>query len=104
MYMDPVTKDTFTNASKLVLLKPSGVVMLEETYKTCVKPEGRYEGQKVREKDVVKLQGGGTGYAAHDGDRVQSKVFKHLGGGNGRADLRGQHQGPTSAFGLKFNN
>ena len=42
--------------------------MLEDTYKTCVAPEGSYDGKKIRpDKDVVKLQGGGTGFVAHDG-------------------------------------
>ena len=41
-YMDPVTKDSFTNKSKLVVLKPTGDVMLEETYNKLVKPEGRF--------------------------------------------------------------
>lgn len=104
LYMDPITKDTFTNANKLVLLKPTGDVLLEETYKTCVKPEGRFEGIKVREKDVIKLQGGGTGFVAHDGEKVQSKKHYTLGPGSGRQDLRGQHQGPRSAGGLVFMN
>ena len=28
-YMDPITNDTFTNASKLVLLKPTGVCRMQ---------------------------------------------------------------------------
>lgn len=55
-------------------------------------------------KDVVKLQKGGTGFAAHDGEKVQSNRFWHLGPGNGLADLRGQHQGPRSHGGLIFYN
>jgi nitric oxide synthase-interacting protein len=53
---------------------------------------------------VVKLQAGGTGFAAHDGEKVQSSRHWHLGPGSGKADLRGQHQGPRSVFGLQFNN
>jgi nitric oxide synthase-interacting protein len=52
----------------------------------------------------VKLQTGATGFAAHDGEKTQAKKHWHLGPGSGRADLRGQHQGPKSAFGLVFNN
>ena len=55
-------------------------------------------------KDVIKLQTGGTGFAARDGGKVQSSKHFHLGPGSGRADLRGQHQGPKSSFGLVFNN
>ena len=44
LHMDPVTKDTFTNTSKLVVLRPTGDVMLKETYDKCIKPEGQYKG------------------------------------------------------------
>jgi nitric oxide synthase-interacting protein len=103
-FMDPVTKDTLSNASRLVVLRPSGDVLLEDTYKACVKPEGEFKGVRLGEKDVIKLQTGGTGYAARDGDKVQVQKHFALGPGSGRADLRGQHQGPRSQFGLQFYN
>ena len=53
---------------------------------------------------MVKLQRGGTGFAAHDGDKTESKKFYHLGPGSGLADLRGQHQGTASRGGLVFHN
>lgn len=102
--MDPITKDTFGNASKLVVLANSGDVLLESTYETCVKPEGAFRGKKVGPKDVIKLQTGGTGFAARDGDKAQATKHWLLGPGSGRADLRGQHQGPRSAGGLVFMN
>lgn len=43
-YIDPISKDSLKNSSVLVVLKPTGDVMLEMTYKTCVKPEGAYNG------------------------------------------------------------
>ena len=82
----------------------AGDVLLEETYKKCVKPEGRYDGVVVKERDVVKLETGGTGFAAHDGDKTQSQKFWALGPGSGKADLRGQHQGGPSRAGLVFWN
>lgn len=33
LYVDPLTKETFTNASRLVALKPTGDVLLEQTYR-----------------------------------------------------------------------
>jgi nitric oxide synthase-interacting protein len=78
--------------------------MFESTYEKCVKPEGVYRGKKLGPKDVIRLQTGGTGFASRDGDRVQSAKHYHLGPGSGRADLRGQHQGPRSSFGLVFMN
>lgn len=79
-------------------------MLLESTYEACVKPEGAFKGKKVSPKDVIKLQTGGTGFAARDGDKVQAQKHWHLGPGSGRADRRGQHQGPRSAFGLQFMN
>ena len=78
--------------------------MLQETYRKCVKPDGHYSGIKIREKDVVELQKGGTGFAAHDGEKAQATSFWHLGPGSGLADLRGQHQGGPSKGGLVFMN
>ena len=49
-------------------------------------------------------QGGGTGFAAHDGDRVMASAHWTLGPGSGKQDLRGQHQGVRSAGGLAFMN
>lgn len=103
-YIDPITKQTFTNSSKLVVLRPLGVVLLEETYNKCIKPEGKYEGHKIREKDVVHLRSCGTGFAARGVDKVDANKHYHLGPGNGLADLRGQHQGPRSHGGLQLWN
>jgi nitric oxide synthase-interacting protein len=102
-YMDPVTKDGFTNASRLVVLKPTGDVMLKETWEKCVRPDGAFNGVAVTEDDVMELQRGGTGFAAHDKDLQAKKRFL-LGPGSGLADRRGQTAGPTSKFGLKINN
>lgn len=104
LYMDPITKDAFHNASKLVVIGPTGDVVTEETYNKCIKPEGHFNGKKVGPKDVIHLKTGGTGFAARDGDKAQVKKHFSLGPGSGRADLRGQHQGPRSHFGLAFNN
>lgn len=70
----------------------------------CVKPDGRYNGIKIKEKDVIRLQAGVTGFSAHDGDKLETKKHFHLGLGNGMADLRGQNQGPRSLGGLQFYN
>lgn len=104
LYMDPITKDVFTNASKLVLLKATGDVILKETYEKCVKPEGSYAGARIKPDEVIELATGGTGFVAHDGDKVMSKKHFMLGPGSGLADLRGQHKGARSLGGLSFNN
>lgn len=78
--------------------------MLEDTYEKCVKPDGHYDGILIKEKDVVKLQRGGTGFAANDGEKARASSFWYLGPGSGKADLRGQHQGAPSKGGLVFSN
>lgn len=78
--------------------------MLQETYEKCVKPDGQFDGILIQEKDVIKLQRGGTGFAANDGDKAQASSYWYLGPGSGKADLRGQHQGAPSKGGLTFMN
>ena len=103
--VDPITGDPLTNASALVLLVPTGDVMLKATYEACVKPEGRWGGTRVRHPaDVVPLRSGGTGFAAHDGGAAEAKRTFVLGPGTGRADVRGQGGAGGSKFGLRFNN
>jgi nitric oxide synthase-interacting protein len=100
-YMCPITYKTFTNATTIVVLKPNGVAMSEEGYKTVVEKEGAYDGQTIRpDKDVIKLQKGGTGFAG-SGTQVESKAEFELGVGGG-GELRGQSRGAQSKFGLRF--
>ena len=102
-YIDPVTKDALTNKDKLVALRATGDVMKRATFDMVVKPEGAFRGHKVRPKDVVEIQSGGTGFAARD-KHAQAKKKYLVGMGSGLADLRGQTQGPGSRFGLQFHN
>lgn len=53
---------------------------------------------------LLTLSAGGTGFAAHDKERTQAAKHWTLGPGSGRQELRGQHRGTRSAFGLSFNN
>lgn len=102
-YMDPVTRDRFTNASRLLLLKPTGDVVSEETWEKCIRPDGHYNGVPLHEKkDVLVLKSGGTGFAQHDQSAVESKKYQMVGpAGN---ITRGQVQGPGSRFGLNIRN
>mmetsp|Transcript_38068 Transcript_38068/g.84778 ORF Transcript_38068/g.84778 Transcript_38068/m.84778 type:complete len:321 (-) Transcript_38068:542-1504(-) len=103
-HMDPLTRETFGTSSKLVVLKGTGDVVLKETWEKLIKPEGVFNGHRIREKEVIELQTGGTGFAARDGEKVQTQKHFALGPGSGRQDLRGQHQGPRSLGGLNFMN
>lgn len=82
----------------------AGDVVLWDTYKKYIEPDGQFESSRITREDVVELQGGGTGFAQHDGTSTQSARFWFLGPGTGRQDLRGQHQGAQSKGGLVFRN
>lgn len=47
VYMDPISLDVLRNSSKLVVLKPTGDVVLEKTYTSCIKPDGVYKGMQL---------------------------------------------------------
>ena len=99
-YMCPVTRKTFTNATQVLILRPSGDAVSEEAYKVVIAKDGAHDGKRV--KGVIRLQKGGSGYAG-SGTQVESKKAFALGAGSGLADSRGQHRGGASRFGLKFN-
>ena len=99
-YMCPVTRKTLTNATQVLILRPSGEAVSEEAYKMVIARDGAHDGKKV--KGAIRLQKGGSGFAA-SGTQVESKKAFMLGAGSGLADSRGQHRGGASRFGLKFN-
>lgn len=103
-YVDPVTGDSFTNASRLLVIKPTGDVILEDTWKKIIRGEGEINGVKVADEDVLELQRGGTGFAEHNKKGVQAAKYFALGQGNGQADVRGQGSSGGSRFGLSFLN
>lgn len=60
LFMDPMSREIFTNSTRLVLLKESGIVMTKKSYETCVKPDGIYEGkvlQNTSQNTVFKVKG-----------------------------------------------
>ena len=85
-YMCPVTRETLTDASRVVVLKPSGAAVSEEAYDKVLAREKEWDGRRI--KGVVKLQRGGSGFAA-SGTQVESKKAFALGAGSGLADSRG---------------
>ena len=73
--MCALTKKDITH-QKAVLLKPSGQVILEECLKDMVLPTMTcpLSGIKLRKKDIIFLQTGGTSYSAHS--RVEAKKYR----------------------------
>lgn len=53
-YMDPISLDVLRNSSTLVVLKPTGDVVLEKTYISCVKPDGVYKGAELQTSNCAK--------------------------------------------------
>ena len=99
-FMCPISRDVFSSKSKLVLLRPTGDVLLESSYETAVKPEGTYKGVAVNpERDVIPLRAGrNTGFAS--ANNVEASKTFIVGRGSGLADLRGQGASARSRFAL----
>ncbi|RLN53098.1 hypothetical protein BBJ28_00015688 [Nothophytophthora sp. Chile5] len=70
-----VTKKEITH-HRAVLLRPSGQVILESCLKDMVLPTMTcpVTGLKLRKKDIVHLQAGGTGFSAHS--NVEAKKYR----------------------------
>eukprot|EP00747_Dinoflagellata_sp_TGD_P150179 gnl/TRDRNA2_/TRDRNA2_177085_c0_seq2.p1 gnl/TRDRNA2_/TRDRNA2_177085_c0~~gnl/TRDRNA2_/TRDRNA2_177085_c0_seq2.p1 ORF type:complete len:318 (-),score=-28.33 gnl/TRDRNA2_/TRDRNA2_177085_c0_seq2:530-1483(-) len=94
-YIDPISEDVITNRSHIVCLRPTGEVMLYDSFKNFVEPEGIFH-----ESDLIELQKGGTGYIGHDGKAALGSKHSFLGIGTGMTDLRGQHSGSSVKSGL----
>lgn len=91
-YKCPVCGDIFSNASVLVCLKPTGNVLHKRCYDQFVKPEGAFEGKRIRDKkDIIHMQKGGTGFAAHEGERLVSQSYNELGVHGLSDELRHPH-------------
>uniref|UniRef100_A0A7S1RYV0 Nitric oxide synthase-interacting protein zinc-finger domain-containing protein n=1 Tax=Alexandrium catenella TaxID=2925 RepID=A0A7S1RYV0_ALECA len=93
----PVSKHSIAH-EPVVLLKPSGWVMLESILKDIVYPEMKcpVTGIKLKGKeDVMKLQKGGTGFAAHN--KNTAKVWSAIRSRTGD-DLRHQGHLPKAGY------
>jgi nitric oxide synthase-interacting protein len=70
-----VSKKAITH-QMAVLLRPSGQVLIESCVKDMVLPSMTcpISGLKLRKKDIIKLQTGGTSYSAHS--NVEAKKYR----------------------------
>uniref|UniRef100_A0A1I8PDT1 Nitric oxide synthase-interacting protein homolog n=1 Tax=Stomoxys calcitrans TaxID=35570 RepID=A0A1I8PDT1_STOCA len=64
-YMCPVTHDVLSNAVPCAVLRPTGDVVTMECVEKLIKKDMIHPltNQKLKEKDIIPLQRGGTGYA-----------------------------------------
>jgi nitric oxide synthase-interacting protein len=83
-YMCPSCKSTITNTMSLVAVNTCGHVFCKKcSDKFLVKDKACLECSKpFRERNLVPLEKGATGFAAHD-ERLVARDFKHLGSGSG---------------------
>ncbi|CAK8530439.1 unnamed protein product [Lathyrus sativus] len=88
-YVCPSCKTTLTNTMSLVALSSCGHVF-------CKKCSDRFMAvdkvclvcnKACKERHLVNLKRGGTGFAGHD-DNLEAKDFKHLGSGSGLGLVR----------------
>ncbi|KAM7264373.1 hypothetical protein ACFE04_002056 [Oxalis oulophora] len=89
-YICPSCKVTLTNMSSLVALNTCGHVFCKKcaekfmaSDKVCL-----VCSKGCRERNLIQLAKGGTGFAGHDGDHLEAKEFKHLGSGSGLGLVR----------------
>ena len=88
-FMCPSCSTTFTNASTLTAVSSCGHVLCKKCAEKFVAVDQACVicSKKCKEKDLVELEKGGTGYAGH-GENLSAVAFKHLGSGSGAAKLR----------------
>lgn len=97
VYCCAVSKHPITH-QQAVVIKPSGVVVLESVLDDCVLKEMRcpITGNALKSKeDTLKLQQGGTGFAAHN--EVEAKSFSFIRSITGDARTQAGHL-PRAGF------
>ncbi|XP_046978500.1 nitric oxide synthase-interacting protein homolog [Vanessa cardui] len=64
-YMCPITHDILSNAVPCAIIRTSGHVVTMECVEKIIKKDWLHPltGEKLKEKDIIPLQRGGTGYA-----------------------------------------
>ncbi|XP_055854327.1 nitric oxide synthase-interacting protein homolog [Episyrphus balteatus] len=76
-YMCPVTRDVLSNAVPCAVLRPTGDVVTMECVEKLIKKDMIHPltSQKLKDKDIIPLQRGGTGYAITN-DNLQAKEHR----------------------------
>lgn len=76
-YKCPVTHDVLNNASPVAVLKPTGDVVTVECVEKIIRKDMIHPltGQTLKEKDIILLQRGGTGYAATN-DQLKATHYR----------------------------
>ena len=72
-----MTHDVLNNATPAAVLKPTGDVVTVECVEKIIKKDMIHPltGQSLKEKDIILLQRGGTGYAATN-DQLKATHYR----------------------------
>ena len=72
-----MTHDVLNNATPVAVLKPTGDVVTMECVEKIIKKDMVHPltGQTLKEKDIITLQRGGTGYAATN-DQLKATKYR----------------------------
>lgn len=76
-FICPVTSDVLSNTVPTAVLKPSGHVVSMQCVDKFIKKDWMcpITGKKLKEKDIIELKRGGTGYSAVGHDELKGKAY-----------------------------
>ena len=76
-YMCPVSKKSLSNATPCVVLRTSGLCVAKDVYDQVIKKDmlDPMNGAKLKQKDIIFLQKGGTGFAA-GGTKLEAEKYQ----------------------------
>lgn len=72
-WMCPISRKTLTNTTKMCFIKTCGHVVTEESAIMVLK-DGVYNGEKLKKKNIIKFEAGGSGFAAGGAKTVKARV------------------------------
>ena len=77
LFQCPVTHDVLNNATPVAVLKPTGDVVTVECVEKIIRKDMIHPltGQTLKEKDIILLQRGGTGYASTN-DQLKATKYR----------------------------
>lgn len=76
-YICPVTHDVLGNTVPAAVIKPSGNVVSMQCVDKFIKKDWicPITGEKLKEKDIIELKRGGTGYSAVGHEELKGKAY-----------------------------
>lgn len=72
-WMCPISRKTLTNTTLMCFIKDTGDVVTEEVA-NIIRKDGLYKDQKIKAKNIIKFNAGGSGFAGGGAKKVSSTV------------------------------